>query len=277
MPSPIVTQKKNSMPKPPLDDTTALEDNGAEPSDRPIQPHPPSTHAHNHDAVAHFNTLANDWWDPDGPLKTLHEINPFRLQYIRTRSQLQDQTVLDVGCGGGILSEAMARYGAQVSGVDLAAKNIEAAQAHALHADLNIDYQCRAVNTLVPQHAEYFAVVTCMELLEHVPDPAQMIADCVALCQPGGDLFFSTINRTPKAFVTAILGAEYICGLIPRGTHQYRDFIKPSELTHWLREAGAEVDHLQGFHYAAFTRQHRLCDDVSINYMIHAKKPATTH
>lgn len=224
----------------------------------------------NQDAVEHFNHLADAWWDLDGPLKTLHEINPFRLQYIQDRCELTDRATLDVGCGGGILSEALALHGAQVTGLDLATDSIEAAKSHAQSHALSIDYQCTDVATW--QADEPVNVLTCMELLEHVDDPAQLIHDCVKHCAPGADLFFSTINRTPKAFLLAIVGAEYITGLIPKGTHAYGQFIKPSELSNWLQAAGATVQHIQGFHYAAITKEHRLCDDVSINYMLHAKK-----
>lgn len=227
-------------------------------------------HTAKHDAVEHFNHLADTWWDLQGPLKTLHEINPFRLQYIMDRCALSGQATLDVGCGGGILSEALALHGAQVTGLDLAPNSIEAAKAHAQSHGLSIDYQCVDVASWqghIPIH-----VLTCMELLEHVDDPKQLIKDCVKHCASGADLFFSTINRTPKAFVFAILGAEYITGLIPKGTHHYAQFIKPSELASWLQAAGAKVQHVQGFHYAAITKEHRLCDDVSINYMLHAKK-----
>lgn len=224
-------------------------------------------------SIDHFNTLADDWWHVDGPLKTLHTINPFRLQYIRKQCQVNDNTVLDVGCGGGILSESLARFGACVTGIDLAEKNIEAAIKHAEQSGLDINYVTISSDALRAQQPSSFDVITCMELLEHVPDPAALIADCVALCRPGGDLFFSTINRTPKAFLQTIVGAEYITGLIPRGTHQYKQFIKPSELTRWLESAGASVEHIQGFHYAALTGHHRLTPDVGMNYMLHARKP----
>lgn len=223
-------------------------------------------------SIAHFDAMAGQWWDLNGPLKTLHEINPYRMQYIREHTTLHQQDVLDVGCGGGILSEAMARFGAKVTGIDLAENNIAAAKAHADQNDLSISYQCTSADKHLQHGTGHYKVVTCMELLEHVPNPDEIVAQCVALCAPGGDLFFSTINRTPKAFATAIIGAEYICGLIPKGTHHYRDLIKPSELAAWLYNAGATLRHVQGFHYAAFTGKHRLCDDAQVNYMIHARK-----
>lgn len=226
-------------------------------------------------SINHFNTLAEDWWLADGPLKTLHTINPYRLQYIRKRCQINARSTLDIGCGGGILSESLARFGAEVTGIDLAEKNIAAAKSHAEQAALNIDYLHLSSHDLLAQRPPPFNIITCMELLEHVPDPAGLIADCVALCSPGGDLFFSTINRTPKAFLHAIVGAEYVTNLIPRGTHQYRQFIKPSELTRWLEAAGAAVQHIQGFHYAALTGHHRLTDNVAINYMLHASKSSS--
>lgn len=223
-------------------------------------------------SLDHFNTLAKDWWDVNGKLKTLHTINPYRLQYIRKRCDIHGQRILDIGCGGGILSESLARFGAQVTGIDLAAQSIATAAAHATESKLDIDYQHCSSQDLVAQQCHTFDTITCMELLEHVPDPAALVADCVALCQPGGDLFFSTINRTPQAFLQAIVGAEYITKLIPRGTHQYRQFIKPSELARWLEDAGATVQHIQGFHYAALTGHHRLTERVGINYMLHASK-----
>tara|TARA_A100001015_G_scaffold314181_1_gene423074 strand:+ start:3526 stop:4230 length:705 start_codon:yes stop_codon:yes gene_type:complete len=225
-------------------------------------------------SIDHFNTLAKDWWRTDGPLKTLHTINPFRLQYIGKRCQINDRSALDVGCGGGILSESLARFGAKVTGIDLAEQNIQVAKDHAHTTGLDMTYLHTSSHDIATQNPGSYQIITCMELLEHVPEPTTLIADCVAACRPGGDLFFSTINRTPKAFLHAIVGAEYITNLIPRGTHQYRQLITPSELTRWLEAAGATVQHIQGFHYAAFTGHHRLTDNVAINYMLHATKPS---
>jgi 2-polyprenyl-6-hydroxyphenyl methylase/3-demethylubiquinone-9 3-methyltransferase len=228
-----------------------------------------STTPHN-PTIDHFNDLADHWWDPQGPLKTLHTINPFRVQYIRQQSQVSARRILDVGCGGGILTEALARLGGNANGIDLAPDSIRVAQQHATEQQLDIHYRCMDINDC--REDDSYDVVCCMELLEHVSEPAQLVEHCVRLCQPGGDLFFSTINRTAEAFIKAIIGAEYVCGLIPKGTHQYAQFIKPSELNQWLSQAGARSVHVQGFHYAPFTGMHRLCDNVQINYLLHAKK-----
>jgi 2-polyprenyl-6-hydroxyphenyl methylase/3-demethylubiquinone-9 3-methyltransferase len=223
--------------------------------------------------VEKFDRLAHSWWDPAGPLKTLHEINPLRLAYIQSHRALHGCTAVDVGCGGGLLSEAMAAAGAHVTGIDLADESIAIAAEHARGAGLQVDYRTLPVETLAATAANSFDVVTCMEMLEHVPEPASIVQACTTLCKPGGHVFFSTLNRHPQAFLFAIVGAEYLLNLPPRGTHEYARFIRPSELAGWSRQAGLVVNELRGLNYNPLTGQHRLSDNLRVNYFMHLRKP----
>ena len=223
--------------------------------------------------LAKFSDLAHRWWDPDGEFRPLHQINPLRMGWIDGIAGLQGQRVLDVGCGGGILSDGMARMGADVLGIDLAAKALRVAQLHALEAGTpHLRYQEIAVETLAREQPESFDVVTCMEMLEHVPDPASVVQACAALAKPGGAVFFSTIHRNPKAFLFAIVGAEYVLSLLPKGTHEYARFIRPSELARWCREAGLELTDTRGMAYNPLTRRYRLSGDTSVNYLMACRK-----
>ena len=220
-----------------------------------------------------FAELANRWWDPEGPQKPLHALNPVRLGYVAARRPLAGALVLDVGCGGGLLSEAMAQAGAEVTAIDLAGDLVKVARLHALESAVKIDYRVQTVEALAAETPASFDVVTCMEMLEHVPDPGAIIGACAALLKPGGKLFVSTLNRTPAAFALAIVGAEYVARLLPRGTHQYRDFIRPSELAAWLRDAGLELDDVAGLAYEPWANRARLSSRTDINYLASATKP----
>jgi len=222
--------------------------------------------------VNKFAELAHQWWDTQGVFKPLHQLNPLRLNYIDSRAQLSGKQVLDVGCGGGILSESMAQRGAQVTGIDLAEKSLQVAQLHALEANVQLDYRCVTVEALAQEKPQTFDVVTCMEMLEHVPDPASVVRACAALVKPGGHVFFSTLNRNAKAYLMAVVGAEYVLNLLPRGTHDYSKFIKPSELAAWMRQAGLELQHQTGVTYNPLNKQYSLTTDTSVNYMLHAIK-----
>jgi len=218
--------------------------------------------------LAKFSALAHRWWDPTSEFKPLHDINPLRLDYIAERCNgLSGKRVLDVGCGGGILAESMAALGAQVTGIDLSEKAIGVARLHQLESATKVDYRLIAAEALAAETAGTFDVVTCMELLEHVPDPASTIAACATLVRPSGRVVFSTINRNPKAYVFAVLGAEYILNLLPRGTHDYARFLKPAEVARWARQAGLEVDALIGMTYNPITRVYSLESDTSVNYI----------
>jgi 2-polyprenyl-6-hydroxyphenyl methylase/3-demethylubiquinone-9 3-methyltransferase len=219
-----------------------------------------------------FAALAHRWWDPNSEFKPLHEINPLRLNYIDSKVGLQGKRVLDVGCGGGILSESMSEKGADVMGIDLGEKALKVAQLHRLESGVKVDYRLVSVEDLAQQMPESFDVVTCMEMLEHVPDPAAVVRACAALVKPGGTVFFSTINRNPKAYLFAVIGAEYVLNLLPRGTHEYEKFIKPSELSSWGREAGLSVMGTKGMSYNPLTKHYWLGDDVSVNYILHTVK-----
>ena len=224
--------------------------------------------------VAKFDDLAHRWWDPHGEFRPLHEINPLRLDYVERRAPLGDARVLDVGCGGGILAESMARRGARVTGIDMAQAPLEVARMHLHESGLEVDYRQVPVEELAQEMPGSFDVVTCMEMLEHVPDPASVVHACARLVRPGGQVFFSTINRNPKSFLHAIVGAEYVLGLLPRGTHEYARFIRPSELTRWARAAGLDTRHLAGLGYNPVTREYRLDDDVRVNYLMHTMRDA---
>lgn len=215
-----------------------------------------------------FNALAHRWWDPQGEFRPLHALNPLRLAWIDGLAKLRGKKVLDVGCGGGILSEAMARLGAKVTGIDLSEKALRVAQLHLLESSLVVDYQLSSAEDFSNLNQEKFEAVTCMELLEHVPDPASTIAACAKLVKPGGRVFFSTINRNPKSYLFAVLGAEYLVKLLPRGTHDYARFIKPSELSHWCRDAGLQPLELKGMTYNPLTDQYRLGADCDVNYSL---------
>jgi 2-polyprenyl-6-hydroxyphenyl methylase/3-demethylubiquinone-9 3-methyltransferase len=224
--------------------------------------------------LAKFSGLAGRWWDPMGPSRPLHELNPIRLQYLERAAPLAGRSVVDVGCGGGILSEAMARRGARVLGIDLARPVLDVAELHALQSGIAVEYREIAAESLAEEHPGEFDLATCMEMLEHVPDPAAALAALGKLVRPGGDIVVSTLNRHPRAFAVAILGAEYIARVLPRGTHDYLKFIRPSELARWGRTAGLELRDLAGIGYNPFTRAFRLSADTRINYLAHFRRPA---
>jgi 2-polyprenyl-6-hydroxyphenyl methylase/3-demethylubiquinone-9 3-methyltransferase len=225
--------------------------------------------------LAKFSELAHRWWDPESEFKPLHQINPLRLDWIAGRAALAGTRVLDVGCGGGILSDAMARRGADVLGIDLADKPLKVAQLHALEAQTpSLAYRLVSVETLADEQPERYDVVTCMEMLEHVPDPQSVVTACARLLRPGGALFLSTLSRNPKAFLYAIIGAEYVLGLLPKGTHEYARFLKPSELAQACRSAGLDVEESCGLEYNPLTRRYALTADTSVNYMLCCRKPA---
>lgn len=219
-----------------------------------------------------FGALAQRWWDPEGPQKALHALNPARLGYVAERMKLQGATVLDVGCGAGLLSEALARNGAQVTALDLAPELIKVAKLHRLESGVSVDYRLQSAESLATEMPDQFDAITCMEMLEHVPDPAAIIRACATLLKPGGRLFLSTLNRTPAAFALAIVGAEYIARILPKGTHQYRDFIKPSELAAWLRAAGFELEDVSGLMYEPWRKSARVVSRTDINYLACARK-----
>lgn len=221
-----------------------------------------------------FAELAHKWWDKNSEFKPLHELNPLRLAWIDELANLKGKRVLDVGCGGGILSESMYFKGAEVVGIDLGEKALNVAKLHQLESGAKVDYQYIAVEQLAAQQPASFDVVTCMEMLEHVPDPASIVAACARLVKPGGSVFFSTINRNPKAYLFAVIGAEYLLNLLPKGTHDYAKFIKPSELSSWARQADLNVTAMRGMSYNPITQHYSLGDDVSVNYMLHTIKPA---
>jgi 2-polyprenyl-6-hydroxyphenyl methylase/3-demethylubiquinone-9 3-methyltransferase len=221
--------------------------------------------------LAKFSSLAQSWWDPAGPSKPLHELNPLRLRYIETAVKLPEARVLDVGCGGGILSESMARSGAHVLGIDLSQAVLDVAELHALESKIPVQYQAIAAEELAAAQPASFDLVTCMEMLEHVPDPAAMLGTLARLVRPGGDVMVSTLNRKPIAFAVAIIGAEYIARVLPRGTHEYLKFIRPSELARWGRAAGLELMDLTGITYNPLTRAFRLSPNTDVNYLAHFK------
>lgn len=220
-----------------------------------------------------FGALANRWWDADGPQKALHALNPVRLDYVRERTRLDDARILDVGCGGGLLSEALAQCSARVTAIDLAEDLVKVAKLHGLESGVEVDYRVQSVESLAAEQPGSFDAVTCMEMLEHVPDPAAILKACATLLKPGGSLFVSTLNRTPAAFALAIVGAEYVARLLPRGTHQYAAFIKPSELAGWLREAGLELQDVTGLMYEPWRNGARLIPRTDVNYLAWARKP----
>lgn len=224
--------------------------------------------------LAKFSDLAHRWWDLDGEFRPLHQINPLRLEWIDGLAPLEGRRVLDVGCGGGVLSDAMARRGAQVLGIDLASKPLKVAQLHALEAGTRaVDYREVAAEALAAETPATFDSVTCMEMLEHVPDPAAIVRACATLVKPGGWVFFSTLNRNPKSFLFAIVGAEHVLNLLPKGTHEYARFIKPSELARWCRDAGLELCATRGMSYNPITRRYALGADTGVNYLVACTRP----
>ncbi len=226
--------------------------------------------------LAKFSELAHRWWDTESEFKPLHQINPLRLAWIQTLAPLAGKKVVDIGCGGGILSDAMARQGAEVLGADLAVKSLKVAQLHALEAGTKgVQYREISAEDLAQEQAGQYDVVTCMEMLEHVPDPASVVKACSTLVKPGGWVFFSTLNRNPKSFLFAIVGAEYILNLLPKGTHEYARLIKPSELADWARIFGLDVKQMRGMTYNPFTRHYALGTDTDVNYMMATQKPLT--
>jgi 2-polyprenyl-6-hydroxyphenyl methylase/3-demethylubiquinone-9 3-methyltransferase len=224
--------------------------------------------------LAKFGELAHRWWDPQSEFRPLHEINPLRLEWIAQLAPLAGRDVLDVGCGGGILAEAMARRGARVTGIDLGEKALKVAQLHLLESRLPVRYELASAEDYAARHAGALDVVTCMELLEHVPDPASTVAACARLLKPGGRAFFSTINRNPKSYLFAVIGAEYVLRLLPRGTHDYARFVRPSELAQWCRAAGLREAAMTGMTYNPFTRRYSLGPDTSVNYLLACAKDA---
>jgi len=224
--------------------------------------------------LAKFSELAHRWWDPDSEFRPLHQINPLRLEWIDSLAHLKGQRALDVGCGGGILAEAMARRANQVTGIDLATRPLGVARLHALEAGVeNIEYREIAAEALAAEAPGRFDVVTCMEMLEHVPDPSSVVRACATLVRPGGWVFFSTLNRNPKSFLFAIIGAEYVLRLLPKGTHEYARFIRPSELARWTRESGLTLEGSKGMEYNPLTRRYRLSGDTSVNYLFACRRP----
>lgn len=218
--------------------------------------------------LAKFNELAHRWWDPQGEFRPLHEINPLRLQWIAERAPLEGKAALDVGCGGGILAEAMAQRGASVTGIDLGDKALRIAELHQLESGVKVRYESASAEEFADLHGSEFDVVTCMELLEHVPEPASTVAACARLVKPGGRVIFSTINRNLKAYLLAVIGAEYVLKLLPKGTHDYARFIKPSELTRWCREAGLQPLEMTGMTYNPLLKKYSLGPDCDVNYML---------
>lgn len=225
--------------------------------------------------IEKFDGLARTWWDRSGDFKPLHDINPVRMAYIEERVTLENASVLDVGCGGGILTESLARAGAQVIGIDMAEKPLQVARLHCIESGLDerIDYQQTSIEAFAESHANEFDVVTCLEMLEHVPDPASVIASCQTLLRPGGHLFLSTINRNPKSYLLAVVGAEYVLRLLPRGTHDYEKFIRPAELASMLRTSTLDLRDISGMNHNPLTGSWKLGRDTDVNYLAHARKP----
>jgi len=224
--------------------------------------------------VAKFDAFAARWWDPEGDFRSLHEINPLRLDWVREHAELAGRKVVDIGCGGGILAESMASAGADVIGIDMAEGPLAVARLHQLESGIEVDYRQATAEELASDHSGEFDVVTCLEMLEHVPAPHDVIRSCAELVRPGGDVFFSTINRNPKSFVFAIVGAEYVLKLLPAGTHEYQKFIRPSELDGWARDAGLVLAASIGMHYNPFTREYSLGPNLDVNYLMHFRRPA---
>ena len=225
--------------------------------------------------IAKFSALAHRWWDQNSEFKPLHAINPLRLGWIKSIVDLNGKRALDVGCGGGILAEALAQSGAQTTGIDLSEKALKVAELHALESGAQVNYQAISAEALALTEPASFDVVTCMEMLEHVPDPASVVKACATLAKPGATLFFSTLNRNPKSYLFAIIGAEYLLRLLPKGTHDYRKFITPSELGHFVRDAGLEIIGIKGLSYNPITQIYSLTNDTAVNYLIATRKVST--
>ena len=224
--------------------------------------------------IRKFEELASRWWDRNSEFKPLHDINPLRANWIDSLAPVAEKTVLDVGCGGGILCEALAQRGAVVTGIDMGDAPLAVGNLHKLESGVAVTYEKSTAEDYAESHAEAFDTVTCLEMLEHVPDPSSVVAACAAMCKPGGTLFFSTINRNPKSYLLAIIGVEYVLRMLPKGTHEYSKFIRPSELGQWIREAGLEIDQMTGLLYNPITKTYKLDErDVDVNYMICARKP----
>jgi len=223
--------------------------------------------------IAKFEALASRWWDKESEFKPLHDINPLRLNYIDEKAPLPGKKVLDVGCGGGILSEGLSQRGAHVMGIDMGEAPLSVARLHGLETGIEVDYQQMTVEALAEQQPESFDIVTCLEMLEHVPQPASVIRACATLLKPGGHLFLSTINRNPKAYLFAVVGAEHVLKMLPKGTHEYKKFIKPSELTRYVRQADLEFRDISGMTYNPLIKEYKIDSDVNVNYLMHAQKP----
>jgi 2-polyprenyl-6-hydroxyphenyl methylase/3-demethylubiquinone-9 3-methyltransferase len=224
------------------------------------------------DEIRKFEAVAHRWWDLEGDFRPLHDINPARVEYIAAKLPLAGAKVVDVGCGGGILSESLAAAGAEVTGIDMAETPLAVARLHALESGAAVEYLATTAESLAAERPGGYRLVTCLEMLEHVPDYRSTIRACADLTEPGGDLVFSTINRNPKSYLLAVVGAEYVLGLLPKGTHDYRKFITPAELAAGVRGAGLEVIEIRGMRYNPFTRRCLICDDVDVNYLLHARK-----
>ncbi len=236
---------------------------------------PPQANTTNTDPaeLEKFSALASQWWDPHGKFRPLHDINPLRLALIDVSSGgVKGKRAVDIGCGGGLVSEGLARMGAQVTGVDMAGKALAVAKLHALEANIVVDYREATAEAMAAEHGEQFDIVTCLEMLEHVPDPASVVTACAKLAKPGAMVFFSTISRTPKAYATAVLGAEYVLGLLPKGTHDYAKFLKPSELVGFARSAGLQLVEMRGMDYNPFTHTAKWTPDTTVNYLIVCRK-----
>lgn len=224
--------------------------------------------------IARFDATASRWWDADGDMRPLHDLNPVRLEYVERAGPLAGKTIVDVGCGGGLLAEAMARKGGKVLGIDLASELLDVARLHATQAGVAVDYERHSAEALAEARPGCFELVTCMEMLEHVPDPAAVIGALARLVKPGGDVFVSTLNRTPRAYFFAVLGAEYLLRILPAGTHSYEKFIRPSELAQWAKDEGLQLVDVTGLDYDPFTRHARLTNDARVNYLVHLRRTA---
>jgi 2-polyprenyl-6-hydroxyphenyl methylase/3-demethylubiquinone-9 3-methyltransferase len=222
--------------------------------------------------IAKFSELASHWWDANGEMKSLHDINPLRLHYINQHAPLKDKKIIDIGCGGGILSESMDKAGGQVTGLDMSKQAIQVAKLHQHESGTHVDYFVSTAEDFATKHPSEFDIVTCLEMLEHVPDPSSIVRACAALVKPGGNVFFSTLNRNMKSYLFAIIGAEYVLNIIPKNTHDYAKFIRPSELSEWARKSGLIVKNMTGLTYHPFNKTYKLCEDISVNYLVHLIK-----